>query len=276
MPELPEVETTLRGISPHILNTVLTHVDVRQKQLRWPVSTEIETLAGSTITHASRRGKYLLLRLQADKPASAGTLILHLGMSGSLRICQGDAPLRKHDHIEFLFAGGQALRFHDPRRFGCALWCRGTPETHPLLAQLGPEPLSDEFNGEYLFQQSRKRKVNIKNFIMNSHTVVGVGNIYASESLFKSGLRPGRAAMRVSREGYEQLSVNIKEVLAKAIKMGGTTLRDFINSDGEPGYFSQQLLVYGRAGEPCHSCGTTIKNKIIGQRSSYYCPRCQQ
>lgn len=276
MPELPEVETTLRGISPHILDTPLTRVDVRQKSLRWPVSDEISTLAGSTITHSSRRGKYLLLKVQSKNPASDGTLIIHLGMSGSLRICDSDTALRKHDHIEFLFANGHALRFHDPRRFGCVLWCDSEPQSHPLLSQLGPEPLSDRFNGEHLFRLSRKRKVNIKNFIMNSHTVVGVGNIYASESLFKSGLRPGRAASRVSREGYDLLAANIKETLANAIEMGGTTLRDFINSDGEPGYFSQQLLVYGRAGEPCHSCGTAVKNKIIGQRSSFYCPQCQQ
>lgn len=275
MPELPEVETTLRGISPHILDTALTQVDVRQKSLRWPVSDEISGLAGSTITRTSRRGKYLLLHVQPDK-SDAGTLIIHLGMSGSLRICTTDTELRKHDHIEFQFANSCALRFHDPRRFGCVLWCTGDALSHPLLSKLGPEPLSDGFDGEHLFRLSRKRKVNIKTFIMNSHTVVGVGNIYASESLFKSGLRPGRAATRISREKYDLLADNIKEVLANAIKMGGTTLRDFINSDGEPGYFSQQLLVYGRAGEACDSCGTIIKNRIIGQRSSFYCPQCQQ
>ena len=271
MPELPEVETTLRGISPHITGSPITTVSVRQKKLRWPVSKEIEKLGGTTITNARRRGKYLLLEV----PESNGTLIFHLGMSGSLRICTTEQPLRKHDHIEMLFANGKAMRYHDPRRFGCALWCDSQPELHPLLANLGPEPLSDEFNGEHLFQLSRKRKVCVKTFIMNSHTVVGVGNIYASESLFMSGLRPGRSASRISMERYSLLAENIRKVLANAIEMGGTTLRDFVNSDGEPGYFSQQLLVYGRAGESCRDCGTVIKNRVIGQRSSFYCPHCQ-
>lgn len=272
MPELPEVETTLRGVSPHITGSPVTRVSVRQKQLRWPVSEEIGKLAGSTITSCSRRGKYILLHV----PKPEGTMIIHLGMSGSLRICTTAEPLRKHDHIEIEFANGNAMRYHDPRRFGCALWSNNPPQSHPLLADLGPEPLSDKFDGEHLFRLSRKRRVNVKTFIMNSHTVVGVGNIYASESLFMTGIRPGRSAARITRTHYDKLAANIQEVLANAIKMGGTTLRDFVNSDGEPGYFSQQLLVYGRAGEPCRNCDTPIKNRVIGQRSSFYCPQCQQ
>jgi len=243
--------------------------------LRWPVSPEISTLAGARFSAGKRRGKYLLLTTSASDPELRGTVLIHLGMSGSLRICTEDTPLRKHDHIEFHFGNGKSLRLHDPRRFGCLLWCDTEATRHPLLASLGPEPLSETFSGDHLFQLSRKRKVSLKNFIMNSQTVVGVGNIYASESLFKTGLRPGRAASRVTREQYTLLADNIKQVLGDAIKMGGTTLRDFINSDGEPGYFSQQLLVYGRASEPCRVCGTPIKSKVIGQRSSFYCPQCQ-
>lgn len=280
MPELPEVETTRRGIEPHVTGATIVEVNIRQPSLRWPIPDEIGALANKTISHVARRGKYLLLacyhgkdKAQAD--TLAGTVIMHLGMSGSLRICAADAELRKHDHLQFILDNGYALRLHDPRRFGCALWCAGDPMQHPLLEKLGPEPLSNAFNAESLFKASRKRKVAVKNFIMSSQTVVGVGNIYASESLFMSGIRPGRAAMRVTRAEYVTLTDNIKQVLSHAIKMGGTTLRDFVNSDGNPGYFAQQLLVYGREDEPCHTCKALIKNRVIGQRSSFYCPQCQ-
>jgi len=274
MPELPEVETTRRGIEPHIIGQTLSKVTLRKRQLRWPIPDDIARLKGHCINQVERRGKYLLLGC-GKATQRHGTIIIHLGMSGSLRICAPDTPMRKHDHVEFCLANGNALRLHDPRRFGCVLWSATDPYQHPLLIKLGPEPLSGDFNGEHLFRLSRKRKVNVKSFIMDSHTVVGVGNIYASESLFSSGLRPGRAASRISRADYDTLACNIKEILDQAIKMGGTTLRDFVNSDGEPGYFAQQLLVYGRSGEPCRSCETPIKNKIIGQRSSFYCPVCQ-
>ncbi len=289
MPELPEVETTRRGIAPHITGVPIAHVEIRQPRLRWPIAAEIGLLQQQTIHAVTRRGKYLLFECnntthpitlkRSSKPKidtnATGTMIIHLGMSGSLRICTDGIPLRTHDHLLINFDSGKSLRLHDPRRFGCALWCHGDPMTHTLLAKLGPEPLSQPFDGDYLFQQSRKRKVAIKNFIMNSQIVVGVGNIYACESLHMSRIRPGRAAMRVTRAEYHQLADNIKRVLQQAINMGGTTLRDFVNSDGEPGYFAQNLLVYGRSEKPCRTCETLIRNKVIGQRSSFYCPTCQ-
>lgn len=270
MPELPEVETTRRGIEPHVLNETIKSIKVHQRQLRWPIPTSLTRIKGQSITSVNRRGKYLLLN------AASGTVIVHLGMSGSLRLSNANDTRRKHDHVEFLLSTGSVLRYHDPRRFGCILFHTGDPHEHALLRDLGPEPLSDLFNGDYLFQQSRKKKSAVKNFLMDSHVVVGVGNIYASESLFLSGIRPGRAASRVTREQYHFLAANIKRVLDYSIKMGGTTLRDFVNSDGEPGYFKQRLNVYGRADEPCRQCNTIIKNKTIGQRSSFYCPNCQR
>lgn len=289
MPELPEVETTRRGIAPHITGVRITGVDIRRPRLRWPIAAEIGLLQQKFIHDVTRRGKYLLFECgpatdgkssipsshSPVKKSASGTMIIHLGMSGSLRICTDGMALRTHDHLLINFDSGKSLRLHDPRRFGCALWCDDDPLTHTLLQKLGPEPLSADFDGDYLFKQSRKRKVAIKNFIMNSHTVVGVGNIYVCESLHMSGIRPGRAAMRVTRAEYQQLSENIKTVLQQAIDMGGTTLRDFVNSDGEPGYFAQNLLVYGRQDEPCRNCDTPVRNKVIGQRSSFYCPQCQ-
>ncbi|MBX2882826.1 MAG: bifunctional DNA-formamidopyrimidine glycosylase/DNA-(apurinic or apyrimidinic site) lyase [Granulosicoccus sp.] len=269
MPELPEVETTRRGIEPHVLDHTIESIKVYQKQLRWPIPTTLKRVTDHNILGVGRRGKYLLLS------TVPGTVIIHLGMSGSLRISEPDNPLRKHDHVEFLLSNGVILRYHDPRRFGCILFHPGDPHDHALLRDLGPEPLSTNFDGEHLFRQSRKKKSAVKNFIMDSHVVVGVGNIYASESLFLSGVRPGRAACRVTREQYQLIAANIKRVLDYSIKMGGTTLRDFVNSDGEPGYFKQRLNVYGREGSPCRQCQTTIKNKTIGQRSSFYCPNCQ-
>lgn len=270
MPELPEVETTRRGIQPHLVGKAIQQVTVHNPNLRWPVPGEISALQGATVESVTRRGKYLLV----DVPA--GTAIVHLGMSGSLRISSIEEARRKHDHIELLLESGAVLRFHDPRRFGCFLWQAAGDDTHPLLASLGPEPLSSAFDGNYLYERSRKRQVSIKNFIMNSKLVVGVGNIYASESLFMAGIRPGRAARRITRQEAEALATAIKQVLQRSIIQGGTTLRDFINSDGNPGYFAQSLSVYGRTGSPCNACKTPIKHLLLGQRASFYCPQCQR
>ncbi len=270
MPELPEVETTLRGIEPHLLNQRVTRVIVRDARLRWPVPDEVSKAEGQQFVSLQRRGKYLLLKLQQ------GGLIIHLGMSGSLRILQQASAPEKHDHVDVELDNGVCLRFNDPRRFGAFLWADGEMESHELLYSLGPEPLSDEFTADHLYQQSRGRRVAIKNFIMNGHVVVGVGNIYASESLFMAGIHPQRAAGGVSRQRYEGLVGAIRDVLDRAIKQGGTTLRDFVNSEGSPGYFAQELLVYDRAGGECFQCGSAIRQKVIGQRSSYYCSACQR
>ena len=269
MPELPEVEPTRRGIEPHLVGQRISRLDVHQPHLRWPVPNEIRALQGSVVNAVNRRGKYLLVVVPA------GQAILHLGMSGSLRICTADIPRRKHDHVELTLASGNILRFHDPRRFGCMLWQAADAPLHALLAQLGPEPLAKEFDGEYLFTATRRRTVAIKNLIMNSHIVVGVGNIYASESLFMAGIRPGKAARRISRVEAHKLVDAIKEVLQQSIDKGGTTLKDFVNGDGEPGYFKQSLFVYGRAGEACRQCGGVIKSRVLGQRSTFYCAVCQ-
>ena len=269
MPELPEVETTCRGISPHITGKKITGVIVRQPKLRWPVPRGLNNkLAGEKIINVSRRAKYLLLE------TGKGTLIMHLGMSGSLRILSSSVPAMAHDHFDLVF-GKQCLRLRDPRRFGAVLWSSKPVEQHELIQSLGPEPLSDEFDTDYLFDKSRKRQVNIKNFIMNSHIVVGVGNIYASESLFLAGINPKRKAGNISRKRYENLVLAIKSVLSKAIKEGGTTLQDFSNAEGKPGYFAQQLNVYGRQGEACNQCDAPIQQITQGQRSTYFCPRCQ-
>ncbi len=270
MPELPEVETTLRGIQPHLLNQRIARVIVRNPGLRWPVPAEVCKAEGQQLISLGRRGKYLLLKLEQ------GGLIIHLGMSGSLRILPHPLTPEKHDHIDVELENGVCLRFNDPRRFGAFLWVDGAMESHELLRDLGPEPLSGEFSADYLYRHSRGRKVAIKNFIMNGHIVVGVGNIYASESLFMAGIHPQRAAGRVSSLRYEGLVAAICDVLDRAIKQGGTTLRDFVDSDGAPGYFAQELLVYDRAGSDCFQCRTPIKQKVIGQRSSYYCPACQR
>ncbi len=270
MPELPEVETTRRGIEPYLLNHTFTDAIVRQTQLRWPVPRGLAKKIRQQSIHAvERRGKYLLLKLEQ------GTIMLHLGMSGSLRITPSDTPPEKHDHIDLQLDSGQCLRLRDPRRFGSLHWITGEPLQHNLLKNLGPEPLSADFESEYLFKKSRKRKLAIKLFIMDSKIVVGVGNIYASESLFRAGIRPTRAAGRVTRAEYERLVHAIKDVLKSAIQSGGTTLQDFTNSEGKPGYFQQKLHVYGRTGEACHNCGTPIKHRVMGQRASYYCPQCQ-
>jgi formamidopyrimidine-DNA glycosylase len=271
MPELPEVETTRRGIEPLLGGQVVRQVIVRDRRLRWPVDKDLEShLPGQRITRITRRGKYILIY------TAAGTLIIHLGMSGSLRILPCNTAALKHDHVDIVFANQQCLRLRDPRRFGSVLWTCGDPLQHELLKDLGPEPLSDDFNAEYLFALSRKRKVAIKQFIMNSHIVVGVGNIYANEALFMAAIRPGIAAGRLTKPRYVKLVEAVKIVLNNAIQQGGTTLRDFTASDGNPGYFQQQLNVYGRGGEPCPQCGTPVKSLQQGQRATYYCPHCQR
>tara|TARA_B110000503_G_scaffold85373_1_gene129837 strand:- start:71672 stop:72484 length:813 start_codon:yes stop_codon:yes gene_type:complete len=269
MPELPEVETTRRGVEPHCLGRKIVRVDVHDSRLRWPVpETLVSALPGLVITAVDRRGKYILFR------TTAGSLLVHLGMSGSLRVVAPETSPGKHDHIDLLFEGGVCLRFHDPRRFGCFLW-QIPEEVHPLLMHLGPEPLSSEFDGQLLYRRSRGRKGPVKNFIMDGKVVVGVGNIYANEALFLSGIHPARAAGRISLARYRRLGECIKEVLTSAIEHGGTTLRDFVGGDGKPGYFAQQLFVYGRTRQPCKACGTVLRELRLGQRSSVYCVTCQ-
>ena len=270
MPELPEVETTRLGITPHITGQTIDNVIVRNKNLRWPITATLKKeLLNRQFQKIDRRGKYLLCY------TDHGCMIMHLGMSGSLRIVGKNIKPEKHDHLDILFASGKVLRFHDPRRFGSILWTRKDPLQHKLIKDLGPEPLSKDFNGEWLYKRSRKRTQAIKNFIMDSHNVVGVGNIYASESLFLAGINPKRKAGNVSIERYKLLASAIKKILKQSIKQGGTTLRDFVNGDGKPGYFQQQLNVYGRAGQPCKKCKSTIKEIKLGQRSSFYCANCQ-
>jgi formamidopyrimidine-DNA glycosylase len=270
MPELPEVETSRRGIEPHIVGTKVTRVLIRNRSLRWPVSKTVDrNLTGQAITSVTRRAKYLLIN------TARGSAILHLGMSGSVFVVDHDTPAGVHDHVDIDLDSGKSLRFRDPRRFGSLHWSK-QPLQHKLLISLGPEPLEDEFDGEYLWSRSRGRRVSIKQFIMNAHVVVGVGNIYASEALYLAGISPRRAAGRVARARYEVLATAIKNVLANAIKAGGTTLRDFYGGDGEAGYFQQQLEVYGREGEMCRRCDTPITAIVQGQRSSYYCQQCQR
>lgn len=270
MPELPEVETTRRGISPHLEHRRIERVVVRHRGLRWPVPRRlVSVLEGQRLNAVERRAKYLLFRFDT------GTMLLHLGMSGHLRVVPAATPAGKHDHLDFVFEGDRCLRFNDPRRFGSVHWTKDEPELHPLLKSLGPEPLLDAFDGDYLFECSRKRKIAVKLFIMNAHIVVGVGNIYASEALFLAGIRPGRAAGRVTRLEYARLAEAIRTVLQRAIAKGGTTLRDFTQPDGNTGYFSIHLNVYDRVGKPCRVCGTEIRQKTMGQRSTYWCPTCQ-
>jgi formamidopyrimidine-DNA glycosylase len=271
MPELPEVETTRRGIAPALLERRVAEVIVRERRLRWPIPSDLEAaLRGQTVRRIERRAKYILIRFDA------GTLILHLGMSGSLRMLKADVPPRAHDHWDIRMDTGFTLRFHDPRRFGSLHWTEADPHLHPLLAKLAPEPLTETFDGDYLFRVTRKRAVAIKQFIMNSQVVVGVGNIYASEALFGARIAPRRAARRISRAQAQALALAIKEVLAEAIKIGGTTLRDYVNADGIPGYFRQRLFVYERGGEPCRVCQKPVKQFVQGQRSTYWCSTCQR
>jgi len=270
MPELPEVETSRRGIAPWIENQTVTELVVRERRLRWPIPNSLENnLTGQEIHAVRRRAKYLLF------DTNQGSAILHLGMSGSVRIIDSLEPATKHDHVDMRFANGKALRFRDPRRFGSLLWAVNTDE-HELLRDLGPEPLSADFDAHYLWKTSRGRRVTIKQFIMNAKVVVGVGNIYASEALFAAGIHPKRAAGSVSAVRMATLVTAIKSVLERAIKAGGTTLQDFYGGDGEPGYFKQQLKVYGRDSLPCRVCKTEIRAIVLGQRSTFYCHRCQR
>lgn len=270
MPELPEVETTCRGIRPHLCGQRILSVLVRERRLRWPVDTEIDALCGQCILAVERRAKYLLLRVDQ------GTVLVHLGMSGSLRLVHPNTATRKHDHVLIDLGNGLQLRYHDPRRFGAWLWTNEDPLAHPLLSKLGPEPLSADFHGEYLHACCRQRKKTIKESIMDASVVVGVGNIYASEALFYAGIHPARAAGRISRARLTRLAGTIQTVLQRSIEQGGTTLRDFLREDGSPGYFRQQLAVYERRGQPCHQCGGPIHHRILGQRSTYFCPTCQK
>ena len=270
MPELPEVETTRRGIAPHLVGQRVSQVVARERRLRWPIPDDLDVrLSGQRIEGVERRAKYLLIK------AEVGTLIAHLGMSGSLRLVPADQPVGKHEHVDIVLESGMALRYTDPRRFGALLWS-DDPLSHVLLASLGPEPLSDAFDGERLYQMSRGRSMAIKPFIMDNAVVVGVVNIYAGGALFAAGIDPRRAAGAVSRARYMKLAVEIKRILAYAIERGGTTLRDFVGGDGKPGYFQQELFVYGRGGEFCKTCGSTLREIRLGQRASVYCVRCQR
>lgn len=271
MPELPEVETTRRGLEPLLTGASIASVRVRDRRLRWPVPAGLgRHLAGQTVTGVGRRAKYLLIA------TGNGTLIVHLGMSGSLRVTAADAPPGPHDHVDVVFTDGRALRYRDPRRFGSFHWTGGAAEEHWLLAPLGPEPLGNAFHGPHLSEAARGRRVSVKNFVMNARVVVGVGNIYASEALYLAGIHPVRAAGRIGTARYESLAAAVKRVLGDAIAAGGTTLRDFVDGHGNPGGFATRLRVYDRRGEPCERCGSPIRQRVIGQRSSFFCPRCQR
>lgn len=271
MPELPEVETTRRGIAPAVVGRTIERALVREPRLRWRIPRSLASAVSSQPVRAlRRRAKYLIFDLDR------GALILHLGMSGSLRLLPGSTPPLPHDHVDLLLDSGMCLRFNDPRRFGCLLWTERDPLAHPLLAALAPEPLSEAFNAEYLARALKGRRVAIKQALMNAQVVVGVGNIYASEALFRARIRPRRAAGRLRRAETASLVEAIKAVLEDAIRAGGTTLRDYVNPQGLPGYFQQKLYVYERAGEPCLICGAPIKQLVQAQRSTYFCPECQK
>lgn len=271
MPELPEVETTCRGIRPHTQGQTIKSVDVRNGSLRWPVSDEIYALRDTQVTAVKRRAKYILLEIN-----DSNHILLHLGMSGSLRISAPEEVLRKHDHLIFHLSNGLEMRYHDPRRFGCALWIGSDYENHKLFKKLGPEPLSEDFTLSSFISSCGKRDKAIKLHIMDNSIVVGVGNIYACESLHIAGISPKRAASNISKARLKKLYNAIRMVLTRSIEQGGTTLRDFLHSDGQPGYFQQQLEVYGREGEGCRTCDAPIKRITQGQRSTFYCPKCQR
>ena len=287
MPELPEVETTRAGLAPHLVGRRVVAAVLRRPDLRWPIAAEIAAvLPGQRIEAVRRRAKYLLL------DTAAGSALLHLGMSGSLRVLPAATPVRDHDHVDLLLDSDRVLRFNDPRRFGCLLW-QPAGEVHPLLAGLGPEPLPDNpvpgtdaaairgeqaaaFTGDYLYALSRGRRVPVKSFLMDQKVVVGVGNIYVAEALFAAGISPLRAAGKVSRQRYARLADAVQSILAHAITRGGTTLRDFISPDGAPGYFEQELSAYGRGGEPCRRCGRALNQALVGQRATVWCGHCQR
>ncbi len=271
MPELPEVETTRRGIEPHAVGRRIVALNVHEPRLRWRVEKELpRRVAGERILQTGRRAKYLLIEIES------GTLLLHLGMSGSLRVLPGDTPRIAHDHFDLLLDSGNTLRFNDPRRFGSLHYTTGDPNEHPLLARLAPEPFDAAFNTDYLWNVCRRRRVAIKQLLMNSRLVVGVGNIYANEALFRAKIRPRRGARGLSRAEISKLARAIRSILTMAIRVGGTTLRDYVGADGAPGYFRQKLFVYERAGRPCRKCRTPIRQLTQGQRSTYYCPTCQK
>ncbi|MFA3791224.1 bifunctional DNA-formamidopyrimidine glycosylase/DNA-(apurinic or apyrimidinic site) lyase [Aliiglaciecola sp. SL4] len=270
MPELPEVEVSRLGISPHMIGKIISEVVVRHKQLRWPIPDEVHLTHGLVVENIRRRAKYLLI------DTLAGSIILHLGMSGRLRVVPIHTPLQKHDHVDIQLTNGMCLRLNDARRFGACLWLDKNDESHTLFRNLGPEPLTDDFDAQRLVDMSRGKQVPVKSFIMDNKVVVGVGNIYANESLFLAGIDPRRQAGKVSKKRYLALTPIIKDVLAKAIEQGGTTLKDFAQADGSPGYFAQELRVYGRAKQPCVSCETPVKSVVIGQRNTFYCPSCQR
>lgn len=270
MPELPEVEVCRLGISPHIIGQKVSKVVVRNAQLRWPIPKEVQQLTEQEVLSVDRRAKYLLIRF------ATGTLLMHLGMSGTIRIIDQSTAVAKHDHFDLVFAHGKVLRLNDPRRFGAVLWLAQHEDERGLLAKLGPEPLSDDFCHGYLFLKSKNKKLPIKTFLMNNHIVVGVGNIYANEALFQAGILPTAKAGDISEQRYNRLTDIIKKVLSAAIAQGGTTLKDFTQADGRPGYFAQSLFVYGRAGENCLECTDTLLEVRQSNRSSVYCPTCQQ
>jgi formamidopyrimidine-DNA glycosylase len=271
VPELPEVETTRRGVEPHVVGRRIVSVSIYEPRLRWRIADDLPArVAGQRITRAGRRAKYLLLELES------GTLLLHLGMSGSLRVLPCDTPRLAHDHVDVVLDSGTTLRFNDPRRFGSLHFTDADPQQHPLLSDLAPEPLSDEFDGDYLWRVTRGRRVAIKQLLMNSRLVVGVGNIYANEALFRARIRPRKSARSLTRVEANRLARAVRDVLSMAIRVGGTTLRDYVGADGSPGYFKQKLFVYERAGRACRRCRARIRALAQGQRSTYYCPSCQK
>ncbi|WP_269531283.1 bifunctional DNA-formamidopyrimidine glycosylase/DNA-(apurinic or apyrimidinic site) lyase [Chitinimonas sp. BJYL2] len=271
MPELPEVETTRRGIAPALAGQHIGGVIVRDSRLRWPVPADLgEAIRGKPILGVRRRGKYLLI----DLPD--GSLLIHLGMSGSLRVVDPAFPLAKHDHVDLLLSGGRCLRFHDPRRFGAVLWAPGNALEHPLMRHLGPEPFDPAFHGDYLWRSAHASRRAIKLVLMDGQIVVGVGNIYANEALFRAGIRPARAANRLTRKESDLLVATVRDVLTEAIAAGGSTLRDFVDSEGKPGYFQQRYFVYGRGAESCLRCQSPIAEKKLGQRATFWCPQCQR
>lgn len=270
MPELPEIETILNGLKPHLENNMIQEVIVRSSQLRWPIPSDLnQNLKGQKILHLSRRGKYLVIEV------TSGTLLIHLGMSGSLKILTQSIPPSTHDHVDILLMNHQCLRYHDPRRFGALLWTVDNPLEHPLLKSMGIEPLTADFTGTYLKQRSLNRHTSIKTFIMNGRIVAGIGNIYATEALFLAKIHPCTPANILNVHQYDRLVVCIKNVLTDAISSGGTTLKDFVDSEGKPGYFIQKLQVYGRAGLPCVICKSPLQSIKLGQRTTVFCKKCQ-
>jgi len=270
MPELPEVEITCRSIIPYALSQQFTKVIVRRRQLRWPICVNLaQILENQIIEKISRRGKYILFT------CTKGTLIVHLGMSGKLSVVLSDVLAKKHDHVDFILNNGYVIRYTDPRRFGSVIWTTEDPNQHKLLSHLGVEPLTKDFSGQFLFSAASKKKTPIKSMLMDASIVVGIGNIYANEALFTAGIIPNRAANTIDLEEYTTLAKHIKQILKKAIIKGGTTLKDFFNVEGKPGYFSQNLMVYGRAGEFCYKCHTILKEIRLNQRTTVFCPKCQ-